>query len=311
MRVTAGTVLSLGLLLYIGHGLWIHWEQIRDYPYEVRPFLLIFSGMLLLGAYGIFFLFWKLLLSALGERISYPLGYRIWFLSQLGKYVPGKVWGAVGRVFLLRQAGIGTLGAFMSVVYELILMILSGLIFSGLTLPFWGGEIPIASLKGLSPGLLILLLILSLLILLHPRVWSRMAGLMRRFSGGVPPAEDRTPGYRVLLGLSVSYVLLWGGIGVSFYLFVISLVPLSLSMLPAVAGIFVFAWVGGSLVFLAPGGLGVREGLLVLSLGSLISPEIALVAAVGSRIWATVVEFIGISLGFVFRANTNRMLNNS
>ena len=302
LRFAAGLILSFSILIYIGYGLWVKWEQVRDYPWQLRPFLLVFSGILLFIAYGIFFVLWKVLLSKFGERISYLPGFRIWFLSQLGKYVPGKIWGAIGRVFLLRRKGIGIAAGSLSVVYELILMVLSGLIFSLLTLPFWGeARHFLSSSKNVSEWSWVIAGIVLLLGILHPRLWSWVGKRTSRLAGEGSGKIDRSPGYSLLIGLTGCYVALWGLVGLSFCLFVASFSAISWSHFPAIAGIFVFSWIAGTLVFLAPAGLGIREGFLILALGPLISPEFALVAAVASRIWNTVVEMLGIGLGFCIR----------
>lgn len=301
LRAAIGTLLSLGLLSYIGYGLWQNWGKIRFFPWDVRPGLLFLSGCLLFLGYFIFFLLWKFLLQALGENVSPSFGFRIWFLSQLGKYIPGKIWGAIGRVFLMQKAGIGFTAGSLSVVYELVLLILSGLIFSLLTIPFWGsgGRISIAY-GSLTSGYTIASCIILLLAFLHPKVLSRLGRFIPRYMEGPSPGLKgaKTIGYRSLLGFLLLYVLLWGLIGFSFYLFIASLTSgISLMMIPALSGIFVFSWVASSLVFLAPGGLGIREGLIFLAIGHMISPEFAVVSALGSRIWTTLVEMIGVGIG--------------
>jgi hypothetical protein len=73
-----------------------------------------------------------------------------------------------------------------------------------------------------------------------------------------------------------------------------------LERLPAFAGIFAGAWVLGFLSFLAPGGLGVREGILVYLLGFHLPSHVAIVVTLLSRLWVTAAELMGTALAFGF-----------
>jgi hypothetical protein len=301
-RSIAGLFLSLSLLTYIGYGVWDNWEKIRTYPWEFHPFFLLLSSLLLFLAYGIFYLLWKFLLSAFGEEIPFLPGFRIWFLSQLGKYVPGKVWGMVGRVFLLHERGVGIKAGSLSIGYEVILMTLASLIFTLLTLPFWGAEAVHSFFPvDISQWYFILGGILLLLGILYPGLWGWTGNAVQWITGKTSVKIIPFPKYGWLLGMTGCYVVLWALVGLSFCLFILSLTEVPVSRFPMMAGIFVFSWTAGSIAVFAPAGLGVREGLLVLSLGPLISPEFALVAAVASRIWNTVVEMAGIGIGYWIR----------
>jgi uncharacterized membrane protein YbhN (UPF0104 family) len=73
-----------------------------------------------------------------------------------------------------------------------------------------------------------------------------------------------------------------------------------LERLPALVGIFAGAWVIGFLSFLAPGGLGVREGILVYLLGFYLPSHVAIVVTLLSRLWVTAAELMGMALTFGF-----------
>jgi uncharacterized membrane protein YbhN (UPF0104 family) len=60
----------------------------------------------------------------------------------------------------------------------------------------------------------------------------------------------------------------------------------------AVATSFPVAWIVGLLAFVAPGGLGVREGVLAALLSGLLPGGMAVVVALASRVWITAVELV-------------------
>jgi len=60
--------------------------------------------------------------------------------------------------------------------------------------------------------------------------------------------------------------------------------PLSLNLIIKIIGIFVLSWVIGFLVPGAPGGLGVREAILIMFLGNTLNQEILTVSAIVHRV---------------------------
>jgi uncharacterized membrane protein YbhN (UPF0104 family) len=70
------------------------------------------------------------------------------------------------------------------------------------------------------------------------------------------------------------------------YLAVIALLgqPLDSDLIIKVIGIFVISWVIGFLALGAPGGLGVREAILIMFLGNSLNQEILTVSAIVHRV---------------------------
>jgi hypothetical protein len=85
----------------------------------------------------------------------------------------------------------------------------------------------------------------------------------------------------------------WIGYGISFALFAKAVLPdAPLAPLTA-AAVYVAAYVAGILVIILPGGLGVREGVLVAALTPLIGVDRALFLAITSRLWLVALEVLG------------------
>jgi hypothetical protein len=84
--------------------------------------------------------------------------------------------------------------------------------------------------------------------------------------------------------------------------------PLPLATWPTLAGAFVASFVLGLLVVFTPGGLGVREGMLMVVLGSLAlaylptesSRGVAVVLSLGSRVWMVLAEVLAFGLALAF-----------
>jgi len=95
-----------------------------------------------------------------------------------------------------------------------------------------------------------------------------------------------------LLCYSVSWLLF----GLAFLVFVKALAQASFSMYPSFTGAFAFSVNVGFLAIFVPGGIGVREGLLVLLLSSLFPAffpvPVATMISLLARLWVTVVELL-------------------
>jgi uncharacterized membrane protein YbhN (UPF0104 family) len=91
--------------------------------------------------------------------------------------------------------------------------------------------------------------------------------------------------------------LSWVLLGTAFHFFVHAFVSQPIGNAPQIAGSLVASYAAGY-VALVPAGIGVREGALATLLARVdaIPPSAAVVIALASRIWATVVELIPIAI---------------
>jgi uncharacterized membrane protein YbhN (UPF0104 family) len=88
-----------------------------------------------------------------------------------------------------------------------------------------------------------------------------------------------------ILAFLTGYIFAWGIFGIGFYLFAISLTPLTWNFYPIAVGSFAVSWVLGILSVFTPAGLGVREGVLIAILQKWLDPSLALGVSIGSRLW--------------------------
>jgi uncharacterized membrane protein YbhN (UPF0104 family) len=94
-------------------------------------------------------------------------------------------------------------------------------------------------------------------------------------------------------------ILAWVVGGVGFYLFVTSLFPVPANhVLFLTASLAISSTLGLMAVF-APGGLGIREGVLVYLLSVLMPGPVAVVVSVLTRIWMTVIEMVLIGVVYL------------
>jgi uncharacterized membrane protein YbhN (UPF0104 family) len=99
-------LLSLAILAAVG------WRFSRDlaqpelYARPVRVGWLVLAGLLYLVGMSLSGLYWRRLLHWLGASPTVVGCLRAYFVSQLGKYMPGKAWAMMLRVGLIRREGV-------------------------------------------------------------------------------------------------------------------------------------------------------------------------------------------------------------
>jgi len=285
-RRILSAVLMLLIFGLLAWRLYCDWHSLpAGFLQSVDYSLLAGSWVCLMGTLLFVSSRWGMTLRALGVSISWRTSVRIWFLSQAGRYLPGGVWNYMSR-FYLSQGEIKGDTVILSMILETVLRILSGVLVFLLSLPFWPDR------NFLHSRVLFLLAggLVAGLCLLHPALINRVSRSSWLHRMGVevrifPPLQ-----YRTLLGLLVYYIASVIVVGVAFYLLVQAIYPLPwqvfsvLTGAPAVSEVLVF------LVPLAPGGWGVREGVLAFLLGQIMPSSVAIVISVASRLWLSLAE---------------------
>lgn len=279
------------VFVFMGRVLSLNWQTLQGYTWQFNYPLLAVAVLAALGTLSLYAWLWHWIVRCLGEPISYSQAFRIWFLANLGRYIPGKVWQFVGWFYLGEQAGVGRVQILASIAVSLGLQTLTGLGLGLITLALvLGGDL----LNSFWP--LLLLIPIGVLVVARPAIMEFVLnwGLARL---------GREP---VKLGLRTSDMMLftfghigcWASYGVAFYLFVCSLQPVPIHDLPALGATFAAAWVIGFLSFLTPGGLGVREGALAYLLSFWLPAPVAIVVSLLSRIWVITGEMLGVGIAW-------------
>ncbi len=276
-------VLVPGLLLWIiGRLIVGQWSEIRSH--EWHP---VYWALLVATAVGwITFILvnqlWRRVLFIMsGRDLPFWTAYRIAALSNLGKYLPGKVWAFLGMMFMLRNEGYGTHLAFASTMWHQALTILTGLAFTGAIIG--------AEFTAWIPLWVIVAAVTLCLVFLHPLVLTRLLNFGLRIVRRDP--VDITLPFSKGLVLFVLYGLAWLLYGSSFWFLVWGL-GFPPGPFWAVTASFGAAYLIGFLALFAPGGVGVREGILVLLLSPMYGAGVAALISVVSRLWMTALEVL-------------------
>jgi type IV secretory pathway TrbD component len=230
---------------------------------------------------------WQYILGRFGYEIGFARSMRVWFLSQAGRYIPGKVWFTLGRIYLCQREGVPKGVAVVATGLELVLVLGSAIVMFGLA--SW-----LSPLLAGGPYVVGLWLVPVILAGMHPKF---IQAVLRRLRKVPIHLQMR---YVEVLGLLGVYLLCWVLYGVGFYLVGTSLIVgraapdfgmhAASETVPAMIGINSLSWAGGFLSVVTPAGLGIREGISSILLGDMMQAPYPYLIPLAARIWVTVAE---------------------
>jgi hypothetical protein len=301
-RAISAVKLAVAVLVVwaVGRHVLRTWGDIKRHDVAVAPELtwLVASGLLYLAGLSCCARFYERVLSVSPSPIALYPAVRAYLISHLGKYVPGKAMVVVMRAGLSVPYGSRAATAAIATFYETLVMMAAGALVAAIGFAVAGSspaialDVPIAGRIGLEvyqvAALLSLALAIAFLGIVAPPVFRRLVLIVSlpfpRDGGEVAP--------RLSIGL-MARGLLWTGaawllLGFSQLAAVRAFAPLSqsqyLSLVPVVTASVALATVAGFVVAVMPGGLGVREGVLMYALAPAFGDDVAVIAALALRL---------------------------
>lgn len=270
----------------LAHGL----GKLRQQPLPIEPRwgFIALSGVVFLIAHGVLVATWRAVLSCWGEHLPFWSAARVWSVSNLGRYIPGKIWqiGAMGamarelNVSAVAASGSALLGTLVNISAGFIVALVSGraLLLSRLD----PGVRPLAIAAVLAAGIGLLLLPFTI-----PRLAPLVGRIARR------PLQATLPVRAVVYSL-VGNVLAWLVYGLAFEIFVAGVLGRATGDYATYLAAYTSSYLIGYLFLFAPAGVGFRETAMLQLLqvaGLAAHPEAALVTLT-SRIWLTLLEVV-------------------
>ena len=285
------------VVLFVGRYLLHDLRELRRHPLPTNPdwAMITLSGLVFLGAHAVLVQTWRSVLGCWDARLPFWTAARIWSVSNLGRYLPGKVWqiGAMGA--MARDVGVSPIAASGSAILGTLVNVVAGCVVALL-----GGR---ALLEQSSPGhggLALAFVVVALAVLLaSPVLLPRLAPWIGRVARR--PVDATLPTRAVVYAL-LGNVLAWLLYGAAFRLFMIGLLGGAAGGYAEYLAAYTISYLVGYLALFAPAGIGVREGAMVTVLvyaGLATRPQAALVA-LASRVWLTLLEVVP---GFLFWAH--------
>lgn len=216
---------------------------------------------------------WKNILEKCGEKRSYLWAIKVYGTSQIAKYIPGNIFHYAGRQALGMADSASAKKLAKSTLWELVLLVFSGALFSILIIPL---------LIKINSSYILLLLFFFIAVLF----------LVNYF-------------FQIFLGCNFAkafrlqiFFLIISGATFSAVLFMITQGNVLVNNIDTrwlviiIPAAYVCAWLIGLITPGAPAGVGVREVVLIYLLGGFFNENDLLISVVISRIVTVVGDFI-------------------
>ena len=276
-------LVAAAVLVAAGRALSGQWDDVRRAAGAIRLDwgTALLSGLVVLATYALLVDAWRRVANGMGGRLSWPVAARIWFVSNLARYA-GSLFqiGALG--VLARRAGLSPVTAAGAAVVMTVVNLITGfaVVFAtGLGAAQFGA-------RGYAA-----LAVAVISLVLAPLVTPALARLASRVAGKeiVLPAITT----RALAVAAAGSTLAWIAYGVAFRLLAVATLGAAPGRWTAYVSVYTASYLIGFLG-LVPAGAVVAEGAMVaaFALVGLLTPGEALMLAVVTRLWRTVLEIL-------------------
>ncbi|MBT1630609.1 lysylphosphatidylglycerol synthase transmembrane domain-containing protein [Curtobacterium flaccumfaciens] len=279
------------------------WSIARQWDAISRDFVRLDAGTIVLGVAATIvalvanMLSWRAMMSASGFRVRLAAASSIFFVGQLGKYIPGGVWSIAAQAELGRAHGLQRTGSAVAALASMLVSMVTAAVVGIVA-------VLLASSTGFATFWWLIPLIVVGLVCLTPPVLGRLIAVAFRILRR--PAQDTTLTWTGTVMSLVWSLVMWLAYGVQATLVLRVFGADSPTLFPVAVGAYAVAWLVGFVVVIAPAGIGPREGILVLLLGSVAGGSAPLALAVISRVFMTIGDVMLAGVGALLAARHRR-----
>jgi len=251
---------------------------------------------------------WLVLLKAIGSSVSWRMAESIFAVAQFGKYLPGGMAQHVGRVLLAREAGIPVPITVSAMLIEAVWLVGVAATLGLVALLLFIDASSLGWLADVQPmGIALTLALTAVAPWVAIRfVNARLPGIAKRVAleGLIPE-----PGLRAALLVGVLYLACFFLAGLTLKFHAEWLFRIANMGLIEITCLFAVAWVAGYMTPGAPGGLGIREAMVVLLLSPLVGGGAAVGLAVTTRIATALGDLVAFLVGLAVMRHMRRSPN--
>ena len=293
-RLIIGSAISVIIIVFLLKTLYINLQNFPITSIQFNYYNIAVSIIMLIISYVLAIFAWILLLKFLGESIKFKEALYIISISQISRFVPGKIWPIIGKTYLHNKIGIRQEKTLLGIALEHIISLISAL--SIALLGIYSG---IKARNFLRLDIL-LLIFLFCIILIHPSIIQYSVKLISKFTKKqIMTFKLR---YTQLLSLLLLHILIVFIQCIGFFFLLRSAYSIStdITSILGISGIYMLSYTVGVLSFIAPGGLGIKEGVLATLLTMYMPASFAIMIALVSRLWTLIPEILFLLVSLIF-----------
>ena len=250
------------------------WPATVEAARTLRPSVLLISlSLALIGLLGPWKA-WSAVMTDLGSPVVWRDSAPMFFVAQLGKYLPGAVWPFVLQLRHAPRLGIRPARVALAFVLTLALGVSSGLAVAATAVVF----IPDSPVDLVT----LVLPVVLLLALLRPRLVNRMLQLLLTMLRRPDPDLHLTT--KGLGRATVATTWFWVIGGLHVFVLAVSLGAPARETLPIAIAVLSLGVSIGPLAVVLPAGAGLREAIMIAGLSHVLSAPEAIAVALTSRL---------------------------
>ena len=291
------TIVFLAFLVYALAG---RWSEVKDVIGNLTIRALVLSLLASLLAIWCTFMSWRAILADFGHAVPVTGGLRIFFVGQLAKYLPGKVWPVLTQMRLGRAYHVPGRSSAAAVLIAMLLGLGTALLITACCLPILGGT-------AFAKYWWILLVLPLSIVVLWPGVLNALLNRATKLLKREPMPQPLTA--KGIARSALWSIAGWLMFGASLWILLLDLGASGPDLIVRSIGAFAGSWAIGFLLAVVPAGVGPREVALVVLLGPAVGEPIALVAAVVSRLLMTAADLIWPGIAVLSERRRERRLD--
>lgn len=298
-------LLILLIFFFIFRELSRNWEAVALSFVNIKISLLLLSfvfGILynLLIALG-----WHTILILNREKVNLSTSNRLLVTGNLGKYIPGKVWQFAGRLYLFSNIGIKKINIIKYGGIELLLFILSAAVVFLCSVYFYNDLFK--SYEIFRHKHLVLMGVALSFVFLSPPILNRILtlGLKMRHIEGDAKIKSNIKWLHISI-LQGIYITAWIFAGLSLAFLVFAMSNIRFDLVGFMIGSLSIAYIIGYISLFAPGGIGVREGILTLLLSLVYPLGFSAAVAIAFRLLSTFCEIVYVMVSHIVPTGNNQ-----
>lgn len=233
---------------------------------------------------------WKIQLDSCCEN-SLPMGklYNIFARSWLGRYIPGKVAWIGGKIFFAKQENIDTTSAVVTTFLDGVLQVFCTMLVAVV------GFISVGGATGISDGAIFAMyaVTIAIAVVLIPKIFNKLIRIAYKIIKKEYPSERLYIGGgtmiksisivtigKILSGIAGALLIcsIYDGITAAKFWYIVAATSMSVAI--------------GMVALFAPAGMGVKEGLQLVLMASIMPKEIALIGVTLNSIHSVVSDIL-------------------
>jgi glycosyltransferase 2 family protein len=295
MKLFIKLITILGILVifyFLVASLIRNWRNIPFDQLHFNTINLSISFFLLFVYFIIYVAAWRFIILKLGSNVTFKRAFWIIATSQIAKYIPGGAWLVLGRVYIGKSKELRAETITLSVIIETGLTILVSILLFLLS-------VILAKQRIFNSYLFITPIVLLMLVILYPPILRELINLPLKMVRR--PPISFTISRMALLQLVAYFIGLWFAQLIGFYFLINSIYPIGIPKILNLTTAYTLSWITGFVAPFAPGGLGVREGMMALLLSDFIPSPLAIAISFLSRVWILVFEIVLFFIGLAVK----------